>query len=98
MSLFLLPTFVVGIALAAPKDAAEAPSADAVRLLSRYGPGELPLTDPVLDALERIAEQGGIDTAPLLRSVPPAPTALQLRCLRHSSPFGSKVAASPPTR
>lgn len=52
---------------------AESPSGpdvtDAVRLLSRYAPGELPATPPVLTALAQLGESGTRDVVPLLRSL-----------------------------
>lgn len=62
-----------GAGLTAPpipvQDAAPLPEDAALRLLSRFGPGELPAIDPIFEALQTLGEQGGADSLALLESL-----------------------------
>ena len=67
MALVLISTLAIGAVLAATPD--RDPAERAARMLSRYGPGELPATGPVLAALETLGGGGDANCAPLLRSL-----------------------------
>lgn len=64
----LLSLLMFGTALAGPEPAAMQVDR-AARALSIYPPGQVPMTPPVLVALEQLHEHGGADELPLLRAL-----------------------------
>ena len=67
MTLFFISTLAIGATLAGSPDRDRAEGA--ARMLSRYGPGELPASAPVFDALDTLADAGDAACAPLLRNL-----------------------------
>ena len=68
----LLPFVAAGFHLAladTPEPPPAGPVDRAVTLLSRFGPGELPVTPPVLDAIADLADHGDGEVLPLLESL-----------------------------